>query len=235
MKAAILHVISLAQYATAYTRSWAANCQVARVRLRAQNDQLKQLVALLTEELRIKDERMRRIPPHKRPHYLPTERMSILELRAARAWSTQQTADVFHVTPATIASWMKRLVDHGPDALVQIREPVNKYPEFVRYAVQHLKTLCPNLGRIKIAEMLCRAGLHLGATTVGRILKEPPQRTPRENPHVHRPCGDCEATEPCLAYGSTDIYLTPPTPMGCGLINVSNGAGLTCTACWAKR
>ena len=73
---------------------------------------------------------------------------------------------------------MKRLDEDGLDALVQIREPVNKYPDFVRYAVQRLKTLCPKLGRVKMAEMLCRAGLHLGATTVGRILKESPRPAP---------------------------------------------------------
>ncbi len=60
-------------------------------------------MALLTEEIRIKDARMKRIASQRRPHYVPTERMSILELRAARAWSTQQTADAFLVTPATIA------------------------------------------------------------------------------------------------------------------------------------
>ncbi len=178
VKAAILHVMSLAQYAAAYTRSWAADSRNARLRLRAQNDQLKQLVALLKEELRVKDGRLRRIPPHKRPQYLPTERMSILEMRAARAWPISQTAEAFLVTPATIASWMKRLDEDGLDALVQIREPVNKYPDFVRYAVQRLKTLCPKLGRVKMAEMLCRAGLHLGATTVGRILKESPRPAP---------------------------------------------------------
>ncbi len=83
--------------------------------------------------------------PNRRPHYAPTERLSILELRAARAWSVGQAADVFHVTPATIASWMKRLDEQGPGVLVQIREPVNKFPDFVRYAVQRLKTLCPSL------------------------------------------------------------------------------------------
>jgi CRISPR-associated protein Cas1 len=31
------------------------------------------------------------------------------------------------------------------------------------------------------------------------------------------------------------IYLTPPPPRGCGLINIENGAGSTCTACWARR
>ena len=69
--------------------------------------------------------------------------MAILELRAARRWSRQQTADVFLVTAATIASWMKRVDEEGPDALVQLREPVNKFPEFVRYAVRLLKALCP--------------------------------------------------------------------------------------------
>ena len=151
VKAATLHVISLAQFALAYTRGWAVNSQVARVRLKAENDQLSQHVALLSEELRIKDARMMRIVASKRPHYAPIERMSILELRAVRGWSAQQTADAFLVAPTTIACWMKRLDEQGPDSLVQIREPVNKFPDFVRHAVQRLRTLCPTLGKVKIA------------------------------------------------------------------------------------
>ena len=46
VKSAMLHVISLAQYAVAYTRSWAVNSQVARVRLKTENDRLRQDVAL---------------------------------------------------------------------------------------------------------------------------------------------------------------------------------------------
>ena len=90
----------------------------------------------------------------------------------------KQTADTFLVTPATIASWMKRIDDQGANALLQLREPVNKFPDFVRYIVQRLKTLSPSMGKVKIAETLCRAGLHLGVTTVGRILKEEPQPSP---------------------------------------------------------
>ena len=41
-------------------------------------------MALVREELRIKDARMEQIAPHRRPHYAPIERMAILELRAAR-------------------------------------------------------------------------------------------------------------------------------------------------------
>jgi len=36
---------------------------------------------------------------------------------------------------------MKRLDEEGADALVQLREPVNRFPDFVRYVVQRLRTL----------------------------------------------------------------------------------------------
>jgi len=175
VRSAVLHVIGLAQYATAYTRSWAADSRNARMRLKAENDRLRQEVALLQEELRIKDARMVRIGPHKRPHYPPSERMAILELRAARGWSQQQTANAFQLTAATISSWMRRLEESGAEALVQLRQPVNRFPDLVRYAIQRLKALCPNMGKRRIADTLARAGLHLGTTTVGRILKEPPR------------------------------------------------------------
>ncbi len=135
-------------------------------------------VPLLREELRLKDARMAQIVPQRRPHYGPIERMAILELRAARGWPLKQTADTFLVTPATIAAWVKRIDDQGANALLQLREPVNKFPDFVRYIVQRLKILNPAMGKVKIAETLCRAGLHLGVTTVGRILKETPQPRP---------------------------------------------------------
>jgi len=124
---------------------------------------------------------MKSIEPQRRPYYKPTQRMAILELRAARGWTLKQTADTFQITAATVASWMKRLDEQGPDALVQLSEPVNKFPDFVRYAVKRLKILCPAMGKIRIAQTLARAGLHLGTTTVGRMIKEDPpvsERTP---------------------------------------------------------
>jgi len=179
-KAAVLHVVSLAQYAAVYTRSWAAESSNARVRVTAENERLQQEVALLREELRIKDARMARIAPRRRPHYAPIHRMAILELKAARAWSLKKTADAFLLTAETIASWLQRVDEEGPNALVQTRQPVNRFPDFVRAMVQRLKTLCPAMGKKKLAETLCRAGLHLGVTTVGRMLKEKPQPTTGE-------------------------------------------------------
>ncbi|MGB5534429.1 MAG: DDE-type integrase/transposase/recombinase, partial [Thiogranum sp.] len=178
VQSAVLHAIALAHYAIVYARAWAADSINARVRLAAENDRLHEACALLHEELRIKDIRITQITPQRRPHYGRQERMAILELRAARGWSLKQTADTFLVTPATIAAWVKRIDDQGANALLQLREPVNKFPDFVRYIVQRLKILSPAMGKVKIAETLCRAGLHLGVTTVGRILKEEPQPDP---------------------------------------------------------
>jgi hypothetical protein len=178
VKSAILHVISLAQFTAAYTRGWAANSINTRIRLKTELDRALQDKALLREEMCIKDVRMARIAPHQRPLYPPTERMAILEVKAARGWSLEQAAKAFLVTAATIASWMGRVDEQGPAALVQLPEPVNKFPDFVRYLVQRLKTLCPMLGKVKIAQILARAGLHLGQTTVGRILKEKPAPKP---------------------------------------------------------
>jgi predicted RNA polymerase sigma factor len=116
----MLHVIALAKYTAVYTRSWAADSPNARVRLRAEGDRSQEDAALLREELRIKDARMARIPSQRRPYFTPTERLAILEVRAARGWSVKQTANAFLVTPATVTSWMKRMDEDGSEALVQL-------------------------------------------------------------------------------------------------------------------
>ncbi len=177
---AVIQVISLAHFSLITTRSWAANSWNARVRLKQENERLRQEVALLCEEARIKDARMARIPAQRRPHYSPIERLAILELRAARSWSLFQTADRLLVTPATAASWMSRLDEGGPRAILQLSEPVNKFPDFVGYIVRRFKVLCPSMGNARIAQILCRAGLHLGSTTVRRMLREAPARNPVE-------------------------------------------------------
>ena len=58
VRTAMLHVVSLAQYATAYMRSWAADNTNARLRMKAENDRSQQEIVLLREEMRIKDARM---------------------------------------------------------------------------------------------------------------------------------------------------------------------------------
>jgi hypothetical protein len=107
--------------------------------------------------------------------------LAILELKATRGWSLEQTAKAFLVTAATVASWLRRVDEQGPNALLQLGTPINRFPDFVRYVVQRLKALCQAMGNVKIAQTLSRAGLHLGATTIRRMLQEKPLPTLSEN------------------------------------------------------
>jgi len=157
-----------------FARGVAGNSINKRVRLQAETDRPRQEGALFGEELRIKDARMLRIPAHRRPHDPPTERLAILDLRAARGWSIAETARRLLITPLTVTSWMGRFDDEGPQALVRLPEPVNRFPDFVGHLVHRFKTLCPTTETRKIAQLPCRAGLHLGATTVRRMLKHCP-------------------------------------------------------------
>ena len=133
-------------------------------------------VAMLREELRLVSARMDRVDPRRRPQYLPVERLAILELRAMRGWNQAETARRFAVTDDTIRSWLRRADD---DSLLQTSTPVNRFPDFLRYAVQRIKLFCPSLGNVEIADTLARAGIHIGKTTVGRILKEKPAKEPK--------------------------------------------------------
>jgi transposase-like protein len=172
VRSAVVQVISLARTSLALTQGWASESMNPELRQRAEEDRLLQEIQFLREEMRIKDSRMEQIEPHRRPHYPPTARLAILELRAGRGWTLAQTARIFQVSPLTIASWTTRLDQEGPDALVQLPEPVNRFPEFVGYVVRRLQTLCPTLGKVKIAQILARAGLHLAPTTVRRMLHD---------------------------------------------------------------
>ncbi len=210
VQSAVIHTISLAHAALIATRSAAVNSWNARVRLQAENDRLRQEVSLLIEELRIKDARTGRVPARQRPHYSPMERLSILELRAARGWSLAQTARRLLITTATVASWTRRLDERGPSAIVQIQVPVNRFPEFVGYIVKRLKVLCPTLGKAKLAQVLARAGLHLSTTTVGRMLRGDP------SPESTSPLASIAGV--VTSRGPNDVWLTDlttvPTSLG---------------------
>jgi transposase InsO family protein len=190
-KSATLHVISLAHFVLTHVRGWAADSPLHRVRLAADRDRLDTEVALLREEIRIKDARMAALAPHRRPHYPPTERMAILQLMAARGWSKAQAGRRFLVSDDTVASWRGRLEEDGPRALVNATVPVNKFPDFVAAMVAKLKKLFPTMGRRRIAAFLARAGLHIAATTVRRMLNREPASEPptalTENPDEPRP------------------------------------------------
>ena len=166
----ILHVIAMARLTILQASAWPSDCE--GLGLRAENARLEMENALLRQEVDIKDARMNRIPPHKRPHYTSSERLSILGIKATRGLSNVKLAKRFNVADATIQNWFRRMREG--DDLVSMPEKVTKYPDYLRFIVQQLKAFCPLLGKDKIADCLASTGLHLSASTVGRIVNEPP-------------------------------------------------------------
>jgi transposase InsO family protein len=138
----------------------------------------------------------------------------VLALKAARGWNLAQTAARFLVEPATIASWLRRIDEEGPDALVQLPAPVNTYPEFVGDIVRRLKTAFPTMGTQRIANMLARAGLHVARTTVRRFLKKGPRSTepaPAEASPVPTPTA--EPPKRIISRGPNHTWLVDLTVM----------------------
>jgi len=178
IKSVLIHVITMARIASLYTRSRCIKNGNDAVTIQLQRAQEE--IGLLKEELSIKDSRMKRISGGRRPHYTPTERLAILELKAARGWSNIQTAEAFLICPDTIDYWSKMLDDVRPKTLLRTTQPINKLPDFIKYIVARLKVLAPVMGKVKIAQALTKAGLLLSASTVGRILKD--NITPPEEP-----------------------------------------------------
>ena len=137
----------MAKYALVYNGGWAADSPSRRIRDKATINQQAARIELLVEQMRIKDARNGRVEPRQRPHYTPLERMAILEMKAAQNWSLERTAKEFLISPMTVSCWMKRIDEDGPDALVQLPAPVNKFPDFIAHGVRRLKALAPRSAR----------------------------------------------------------------------------------------
>ena len=169
VKSGVLHAILLDSVVLSYSRGRATSGR----RLRAQLEQATTEISLLREELSIKDRRWERLHSRHRPHYTPTQRMRILQLRAARGWNLEKTARVFLIDLQTLMIWMRRLDEQRERPFIQTVEPVNRYPDFVRNLVRQLKRLFPSMGSRRMAHVLARAGLCLGPTTIRRMVREP--------------------------------------------------------------
>ena len=83
VRSAAVHAIALARLALTTARGQANPSDPGSGRI----SRLTEEILLLKEEMLIKDARMKGISAQRRPHYLPTERLAILELQAARGWS----------------------------------------------------------------------------------------------------------------------------------------------------
>jgi hypothetical protein len=130
---AVLNVIGIVRIAMLVGReSLIKNGDVHEARIQ----RLESKVTILCEELRINGARMQRVVAHRRPQSRPVERMAILQLWAMRGWSKTETARHFSVSDDTVRAWPRRVND---DSLVQTNSPVNRFPDFIRYAVQRIR------------------------------------------------------------------------------------------------
>jgi transposase InsO family protein len=186
IRRALLCAVGLERLALAEARSGFDNSPDPRARFTAELDRLREHCELQAEELRILRARLEHIAPRERPHHPPAERLAILLLRAKRGWNAAETARRFVVTRETIASWTKRLDEEGERALVETSVPVNRFGDGVRLLAHRLHQAAPGFGRRKLADILARAGFHLAASTLRRVLKKPPPGLPPPGPSAQQ-------------------------------------------------
>ena len=84
VKSALIQSVSLAATALTLVHGRASSSRNPRKRMAAELDRANTEIALLKEELDIKDDRWSRLPSRRRTYYLPVQRMRILQLKAAR-------------------------------------------------------------------------------------------------------------------------------------------------------
>jgi len=221
-KSALVHAVALAHRGLTIARGWCADSPIERVRLKAENARFQAEVALLRDELEIKDARMAQLEPPKRPHYPPEMRFRILTHRAARGWNAEQVATRFQITGMTIANWQTRIDEQGPDALVQVAEPVNRFPDLVAELVKRLKATVPTMGKVRIAQVLARAGLHLAPSTAERLLARPAPKRPPPSPP---PSPDSKPAADTAKSGRTVIARYPNHVWGADLTVVPTALG----------
>ncbi len=85
VKSALVQSIALATTALTLAHGRASTSRSTSRRLTADLDRATTEIALLREELDIKDDRWSRLPSRRRPYYVPVQRMRILQLRAPAA------------------------------------------------------------------------------------------------------------------------------------------------------
>ena len=187
-KRGLLAAFTLAHYTLTAVRAWGHSCELPGVRRETHIERLETDLARVKEENRILRARFCKIPPMQRPHYSAADRFAILSLKEASGWSLATTAKQFLLSPQTIAKWTKLFDD---DRLVAPPGPVNRFPDYVAALVQLLKQRFPLLGYRAIADWLARAGLHVSATSVRRLLQRPQRRPrPEQRPREQRNSGD---------------------------------------------
>jgi transposase InsO family protein len=127
--------------------------------------------------------RFAKIPERRRPHYSPSLRFRILELKNLLGWSREISARVFLLSANTLTNW-ERTADaeaHTVGSTVKPVPPVTRFGDSVRALLQLVMRLRVG-GEDLVAATLARAGWRLAPRSVRRIARESPLPTPPETP-----------------------------------------------------
>ena len=166
--------------------------------LRGQNDPLAEALAQLKEaDLRARlawqivdllGSRLDKIPDRHRPHFTPTQRFQILEIKNLLGWNRDLAARVFRVCANTISNWEKQ----ADSTSGTVGSTVNAVPPIVRIAdvgrrlVQSMIQLGIG-GEDMVAQTLARAGWRVSSRSVRRIGREGKLGKPTPPPPVPGP------------------------------------------------
>jgi putative transposase len=146
---------------------------------------LEERVRRLEAENDLLRARFRRLPPRRRPRYLPHERLEILWHAARHGLSVAATARTFCITRQTVTTW-RRLARRKDDGLLP---PMNRLSDLVHELVHRLKREWPRWGTRRLAGQLARLGVKASRSSVQRILRRP--RAPRPDDRILPSRGAC--------------------------------------------
>jgi len=166
--------------------------------LAAEVDALREKIEKLRAENDLLRARLRRLDPHRRPHFRPWERLQILAHRLRYSMSIKATAKSFVLARQSVVNWI-RDAERGIVRVVHTREPINKLPDLVREVSVFLKREWPRWGTRRIAGILARLGIKASRTSVQRALRRPPPRRPAAG-RLPRPGSLPRAKAPCHVY-----------------------------------
>ena len=171
--------------------------------MRGSRDPLVEATALLEEaDLRaaiawdivdLLGARLDRIPDRRRPHYTPSQRFRILQIRSLLGWSRDVAARAFRICPNTLSNWEKHAdpCSETANRTVKPIPPITSLADVVRSLVQTMLRLGFG-GEDLVAQALARAGWKVSAApsaaSEGKgASRSAPRRTSRPAPdHVIR-------------------------------------------------
>lgn len=149
--------------------------EIARNARYAETEELRLKLRLADEKNAILAARWHKIPERHRPHYTPSLRYRILQVKKLEGLSRRETGRTFQLAKNTIARWEQE-ASGDPEtptagSMVKPIPPVRRFADVVRHVV-HVMDLAGFGGNDSIARHLARAGVKLASRTIGRIRKE---------------------------------------------------------------